>query len=578
MRAPKRDFMLRPNSRLRRASRRGNIIVLTAVLMVVMLGMIAFAVDVGYMYTMQTQLARSVDAAALAGAGVLVDGHSAAEAEAVEFLVRNPVGGALTAVDESQIETAKVQFLNEHREHLTLASGEWNPVTRQFEAGGTTPSTMKVALTYPHQPLFFARLLGKDEFSIHAESVAMYQPRDIVVVLDFSGSMNDDSTFAAWNTLGQAAVTANQLQIYQDLGSPVYGNMQFEPDWVTVPGTTTTPKITVQYRRTSVYVTSNKPLQQVKLEFTDGSTKTFTGLSGYDGTFANGSKQVNKVWVKSNNNSSSGELFNFNSNSFNATAKRGLGLNNVPWPYPGGSWDAYINYCKSSSGQNNTAGYRYKFGYKSLINYWLDQQYGYDMTPDLWKTRAQPMHSVKEAVDVFMDFIREVPTGDRVGLVIYDGPDGNGLLEVPLTTELDEIVDVVYHRQAGHYHNYTNIGGGMKKAREHLDQYGRMNAFKMVVLMTDGQANFYNGQVNTTAANNQVIQEANLAAAPERRYPIAAISLGAGADTSIMQSVANITKSRHFNVQGGRPIAEVAQDLQEVFREIANHRPLKLVK
>ena len=582
MRSPVRSVSARPGSRSQRSARRGNIVVLTAVLMVVMLGMVAFAVDVGYMYTLQTQLSRSVDAAALAGAGVLVDGQSAAEAEAVEFLVRNPVGSSLTAVDEARLEAAKAQFLSEHGEHLTLASGEWDPDTRSFRPGGNTPSTMQVSLTYPHQPLFFGRLLGRDDFSIHAESVAMYQPRDIVVVLDYSGSMNDDSTFAAYSSLGKSAVDANLLQIYQELGSPVYGNMQFEPDWLTVagvpPSSSTRPQIHVQYRRTSAYVTSTKSLQHVKLVFTDGSSRTFSSLSGYSGTYSYNNKQINHVYVRSGNNSTEGELFDFDSGSFNTTAKKALGLNNVPYPYPSGSWDAYINYCESSSGLNNQGGYRHKFGYKSLINYWLDQQYGYDMTPDLWKVSAQPMHALKQSLDVFMEYIREMPTGDRVALAIYDGPDGNGLLEVPLTEDLDEVVDVAYRRQAGHYHNYTNIGAGMKTARLHLDQYGRANAFKMIVLMTDGQANFHNGQYNEGAANQSVINEANLAAVDDRRYPIVAISLGAGADTSIMQNVANITKSKHFNVPGGRPISQVEEDLKNVFREIANHRPLKLVK
>jgi Flp pilus assembly protein TadG len=569
-------------SRSRRAARKGNIIVLTAVLMVVMLGMVAFAVDVGYMYTLQTQLSRSVDAAALAGASVLVEGQSVAEGEAVEFLVRNPVGSSITAVNEAQLEAAKAAFITEHGQHLTLASGEWNASTRSFEAGGNSPSTMHVALSYPHQPLFFGRILGRDDFEIRAESVAMYQPRDIVVVLDYSGSMNDDSTFAAWDTLGQTAVDANQLEIYQQLGSPVYGNMSFQPNWATVsgvaPANSTLPQITVQYRRTSVYVTSTKSLQTVKLEFSDGSTQTWSSLSGFNGTYASGSKTVYKVWVRSGSNSTSGELFDFDSDSFNTTIKKGLGLTNVAWPYPGGSWNAYIDYCKSSSGMNNTAGYRCKFGYKSLVNYLLDQQYGYDMCPDLWKVSAQPMHALKESVDVFMDFIKEVPTGDRVGLAIYDGPDGNGLLEVPLTTDFDEVVDVAYHRQAGHYHNYTNIGAGMKTARLHLDQYGRANAFKMIVLMTDGNANWTNGQYNEGAANDAVIAEANLDAVDSRRYPVVAISLGAGADTSIMQNVATITESKHFNVPGGRPISQVADDLKNVFREIADHRPLKLVK
>ena len=61
--------------RLSRRRRRGAIIVLAAVLMIVMMAMLALSIDTGYMYTMQTQLDRSVDAAALAGAAVLIEGR-----------------------------------------------------------------------------------------------------------------------------------------------------------------------------------------------------------------------------------------------------------------------------------------------------------------------------------------------------------------------------------------------------------------------------------------------------------------------------------------------------------------------
>jgi hypothetical protein len=49
------------------ASRRGNIIVFSAFLMVAMMAMLALSVDVGYMCAMKAQLQRAVDAAALAG-------------------------------------------------------------------------------------------------------------------------------------------------------------------------------------------------------------------------------------------------------------------------------------------------------------------------------------------------------------------------------------------------------------------------------------------------------------------------------------------------------------------------------
>jgi hypothetical protein len=42
--------------------------------------------------------------------------------------------------------------------------------------------------------------------------------------------------------------------------------------------------------------------------------------------------------------------------------------------------------------------------------------------------------------------------------------------------------------------------------------------------------------------------------------------------------VADITESKHYNVPGGRPISQVEEDLKQVFRDIADHRPLKLVK
>ena len=46
-----------------------------------------------------------------------------------------------------------------------------------------------------------------------------------------------------------------------------------------------------------------------------------------------------------------------------------------------------------------------------------------------------------------------------------------------------------------------------------LEQNGRYGAFKMIVLMTDGQANWHNGGYDTTAARNHVLSEANAAKA-----------------------------------------------------------------
>jgi hypothetical protein len=404
--------------------------------------------------------------------------------------------------------------------------------------------------------------------------------------------MNDDSEFSAISKLGQAEVEANLAQIYADLGSPSYGSvLQFAPQWAVAHGVPLNtgagiPHVTVEYRNSQVYVTSTSNLTTVKLEFSNGNQQSWNPSNTKTGTFqgsgSNSGKQVRKVWVKSWNNANqfgtNGEYFNFTSSGINTTLKNALGLSGVSYPYNGGSWDGYIDWCESSTNQNDGAGYQYKFGYMNLIVYWLEKYPEFDQCDDFWKTSAEPMQALKSSVDVFMDFIQSVDTNDRVGLAVYNAPNGEGLVEIPLTTELSTIPTTVTQRQAGHYHQYTNIGGGLNAARLHLDANGREGAKKLIVLMTDGQANWRNGQYNESYANSYVTEEAALCAHESRKYQIFAISMGAGADTEIMVQAANATEGVHFNVPGGSSQADYYNQLYATFEQIAKARPLKLVK
>lgn len=53
------------------AKESGSVIIIVAVMMFVLLGIAAFAVDFGYQYVVKNQVQNSADAAALAGADVL---------------------------------------------------------------------------------------------------------------------------------------------------------------------------------------------------------------------------------------------------------------------------------------------------------------------------------------------------------------------------------------------------------------------------------------------------------------------------------------------------------------------------
>jgi len=471
---------VRPNSKpclsvVEPKQRRGSVITLFAVFIVFLLGMIAFAVDLGYIATVDTELKRAADAGALAGAGMLVNGTDEAEVAVRTFVQQNVVGNHTVTDSDIQVEF-----------------GHWDPDFETFTPSVDLPSAIRVTVERQNQPLFFGRIFGQDQFSVETQSIAMYQPRDILLVLDYSGSMNDDSEFKHISSIGQSAIEANLFQIWQELGSPTAGNMVWEPQ----------------------YVSSN------------------------------------------------------NTNTIKAT----LGLDSVPYPYPGGSWNNFINYVKNDGDVNN-AGYRKRYGYMTWMNYLLEKEPKHNETPDLWQTSEQPITAVKDAVTVFLAYLQEHDTDDQVGLSIYTHNTGGGFLESGLTADMQLVEDISRQRQAGHYDVYTNIGGGMQVAREELEQNARTGAFKLIVLMTDGIAN---RPSNTSTAKQFALDEANLAAGAD--IPVVTISLGANADTDLMQQIADITGGVHFNIPGGQTVAQYEEQLKDVFKQVADDRPLKLVQ
>src|SRR5205085_8052141 len=125
--------------------------------------------------------------------------------------------------------------------------------TRAFSETSTNPSALQVTMTYPNMPYFFGLALGKSSFTITSSATAMFQPRDIMVVLDYSASMNDDSTFARIGLLGQSTIESSLQNCWTDLGPPTFGNLQFTPQWATAQGQAQNialkiPHITVQYQ------------------------------------------------------------------------------------------------------------------------------------------------------------------------------------------------------------------------------------------------------------------------------------------------------------------------------------------
>jgi hypothetical protein len=262
-----------------------------------------------------------------------------------------------------------------------------------------------------------------------------------------------------------------------------------------------------------------------------------------------------------------------NRDTSTSSVKTKFNLTNVPYPFPGGSWNAYINYVQDNS-TVNSAGYRCKYGMMTFVNYVLSEQCGATETPGLHATSEQPITALKDAVDVFLAYLTAHDTDDRVGLSIYTYSNGTAILEQGLTNTFTLVSNKSRNRQAGHYLGGTNISAGMTKGRIELQSNARAGAEKIMVLMTDGVVNLPSG--NTYSDKNAVIAEAQLAA--NARIPIVTIALGAYADTALMQQVADMTGGAAFTVPGGQPIAQVKTQLEEVFGKVAADRPLQMVQ
>jgi hypothetical protein len=157
-----------------RGSQSGQVIVMFAVCLVMVLGAAALVIDVGYAYYVKRQLQASADAAALAGAQSLPD-PATASATAFQY------GGG----DGGKNQTGTVPPVTTKVTTKCVSVAPCNPVNAiVVEQSAVVPT-------------HFAKLLGLDAFHVDVKATACSpcgsRPLDIMLVLDRTGSMCQDS-------------------------------------------------------------------------------------------------------------------------------------------------------------------------------------------------------------------------------------------------------------------------------------------------------------------------------------------------------------------------------------------------
>lgn len=543
--------------------RKGVFFVLAIISLVAAMAFVGLSVDLGMITVTQTRMQATADAAALGAVQEIVVGIRQAGEEGITDLQQVQAIAAAAARQMAQEIVALNGFYVDPATDVKLGHRLLNEDGRTYtEVWDSYPYNMvKVTIrktnsdsTAPDAklPLMFAPVSGERAHAITTDATAFIESRDIVAVLDYSGSMAFDSQFlsetvsrmgidgvtdsldAIWDTLVAADVRFSDDADSEKFPSEGFGNIN-------------------SYYGT--YVSSSDTdtiFEQLNLGGSDDEGVRFYDYDNYRGFM------VELGPGTYNLNSMSGNLDD-DINSFrvpdgytvtlwdyeneggwrygpvsSSVSSMGGYANDAEWlvitgpddssgyvPFPQEGkdsygnlkgkpseresedlWKGYIGYVKNNLG---SYGYRKRYGYRTLMQYLISQRKYNRQSEDLWRAPIYPYQAMKTGMEMLTTFLDNLGYGDHLGLVTYastskieTGIDDDGadlvvdLGDEHLTDNVQAIYDIHRQHQSGHYgHQATGIGYALEDARDLLDDQGRYGAQKAILLMTDGQSNQY---------------------------------------------------------------------------------------
>ncbi|MFO0790031.1 MAG: hypothetical protein U0805_11295 [Pirellulales bacterium] len=262
---------------------------------------------------------------------------------------------------------------------------------------------------------------------LETSATAFVEARDLVLVLDFSASMNDDSSLGS--SLGSTEANKALDAMWNSL-------VTANPKW---PGTTT-PKF---------------------------PSTGFGSINSYAGTYV--ASTTNSTIM-----STLGLTTNVGSVRKYPFPQAGRNADGSPKAKPSNStsdslWTGYINYVKGLSGT-----YKQKYGYRTLMSYLQDQAFDRSVSEDLWRTPHYPTQALKDGASLFCNFLKDLNINDELGLVVYgqwavqqktfyDGEADVNITADPITPTYSLVDTIQKHLQAGEYEGWTAMGDGILK-------------------------------------------------------------------------------------------------------------------
>jgi len=170
--------------------KRGAILPLTAISIIGLCGFLALSIDVGMLAVARAQVQDAADAAAICGARSLIGSQTNYVANSTASAIAQATRNTVLGTNIAPAEVAVTQGTWHYNYNTHTFSPEFPPGT------GENYNLTQVTITHTYNTTF-AAVIGVSTMTVHATSTAAHRPRDVAMVLDYSGSMNNESDL--WN-------------------------------------------------------------------------------------------------------------------------------------------------------------------------------------------------------------------------------------------------------------------------------------------------------------------------------------------------------------------------------------------
>jgi Flp pilus assembly protein TadG len=270
-----------------RRRRRGMVLLLFAVSLVTLMAFVGLAIDLGAMELASTQVNDAADAAALAGARAL-NGNTA---------VNNNYAGVAPAAQQA-VTYNSVMGAPLTASQLSLNIGRYTYVAadQQFEGQFPGPSTQNwnmVQATVTKSTgncMFFSKVFTMSTSNLQSTATAAYRPRDVTLILDYSGSMR-------FGSLLGLLYYGNRSSNNQDTVYPTWGPYAGNSSLLLAPNASS------PYLNANISTTTSDGRPPVVLDFYTSATggTAFTAASATYATTPGGDN-----YLKTSNNTGAG--------------------------------------------------------------------------------------------------------------------------------------------------------------------------------------------------------------------------------------------------------------------------------